>query len=208
MSDFDNDDQDKAGWAKRAAKGVSDSLEFLREHGSELFGKTAAAAGLVASGAYAISKAGFDAATSDIVKYGVAAVVIGYKVYTAVRKEMKKNNGNDPDDGELKADTIPLQDYRDLQSNMDQVLSSHAIIVKSLEQAHSANEEMMEAMDELRNANARMKFALSKTYNNELNDAEQMGLIERGEFRYEEGESIVSMEDAIEDDEDDLSGPQ
>lgn len=200
------DDDEKLDWTERALQGTKNCVEFVKEHGTELFAKVAVVTGIAAAASYAAGKFGIEVANDDVVKAAVAFVVVAYKITKAIRNEIMKKKEDNPQEAPLSADSISIEDFRSMQENMDHLLQSHQAVVHALTQSQAANGTLAEANQDLQKANQVLKSAMSSKYNTELNNAEDHGLIDRSKFGYKEDEPVVVIShdqenDTQEDDE-------
>lgn len=185
-----NDDKTES-WVDKAQASVEKGLEFIKEHGSELFGKALTVTGVVAATSYAATFLGVELQDGAGLKLAVAAVVAGYKIYSAIQEYRRGNQTEERHDMEM----ISIKDYRALQSNLDQVLHSHEAVIYALEESQDANARLLKANEDLLSANEQLRVALRQKHHAELDAAESAGLIERVDFKYDENESIVGFTD-------------
>ncbi|WP_273206834.1 hypothetical protein [Marinobacter subterrani] len=186
-----SDDDKTESWVDKAQASVEKGLEFIKEHGSELFGKALTVTGVVAATSYAATFFGVELQDGAGLKLAVAAVVAGYKIFSAIQEYRRGNQAEERNDMEV----ISIEDYRALQSNLDQVLHSHEAVIYALEESQDANARLLKANEDLLGANEQLRGALRQKHRAELDAAESAGLIERVDFKYDENESIVGFTD-------------
>lgn len=199
-------DDENLEWAERAFNGVKKCMEFMEDYGADLLKATAQVTGAVAAAAYGAVFIGYELAESTEVQFAVAAVVVGYKVLSAIKKLRQANGAQDTDSQQAVqasgTDTISIEDFRDLQKNMDKLLTSHDAVVYALTQSEGANRELQKANVVLTNANNELvganydfRAVLKGRYDSELASAEQNGDMTRHPFESKEGESFIQIEE-------------
>ena len=197
-------DDESLEWAEKAFNGVKKCMEFMQDYGADVLKTTAQVTGAVAAAAYGAVFIGYELAESTEVQIAVATVVVGYKVHSAIKKLRQANGEPDTDPQQTgqasSTDTISIEDFRDLQKNMDKLLTSHEAVVYSLTQSEGANRELQKANVDLINANNELvganydfRAVLKGRYDSELASAEQRGEIERQPFEFKEGESFIQI---------------
>ena len=191
MSD---DDKDNGSWVERARDSVEKGLEFIKENGSELFGKAVTVTGVVAVTSYAATFFGVELEDGAGWKMAAAAVIAGYKVYSAIKEHIRERK-RDQSQESAGLEVISIEDYRALQANLDQVLDSHDAVIYALNESKETNSRLLRANEELVSANEKLREALRQRHQVELDVAESSGVIERVDFQYQEGESIVRIAD-------------
>ncbi|KXS55564.1 MAG: Uncharacterized protein AWU57_13 [Marinobacter sp. T13-3] len=191
-----SDAQDDKSWIERAKEGVMESFDAIKENGGEFFKEGLTITGIVAAGSAVASFVGVELEDSGGVKVAIAAVVVGYKVYKAIKKLRQEDEADAQKASDSDAlDAISMEDYRNLQQNLEQVLGSHDVLVTALRDSNDANRKLRDANDELVEANHDLKLAMSKFYRAELDSARNMGVMEQRPYKHDETQSVVSQVD-------------
>lgn len=168
----------ESNWKERAKQGAKKSLKMLKDNAGEL-GKGA----LIVTGAVTVAAAGAsfvgveldDGAGNSV---AIACAVIGYKVYSAIKKLKDERKLQDQVD-DLSSDrdalqTIPIEDYRNLQQNLDRILGSHDVLVTALSESEASNRNLQNANTELMEANLSLRSAIGNYYRLEANSAKEL----------------------------------
>lgn len=197
-------DDNTPNWFERAREGVHNCLDFLKEHGSMLADQAVKVTGVTALASYSGTFLGIEMEDGAGAKIAVAIAVIGYRIYKAIKKEQEKEQKTDPNS--IPVNGIGIDDYRALQKNMETLLQSHETVTYALGESEKANRELQianaklgTANQELIDANQTLKRTISQIYNSEIESAESQGLIERVPFDPDGDDSVLKVEEDIED---------